>query len=78
VSVKQRTALLKAQCFSSDLQQVIMDVRVLYRAPEQSVVQIYKPFAGDPSTASCAARAGGAERSHRAQYCEQIVRTAKS
>jgi len=48
VSVKQRTSTLQAECFSSDLQQVIIDVRVLYRVPEESVVQIYREFAGDP------------------------------
>lgn len=48
VSVKQRTSALRAECFSSDLQQVIIDVRVLYRVPEESVVQIYREFAGDP------------------------------
>src|SRR6185436_20896002 len=46
INVKQRTAKLKADCFSSDLQQIIVDVRVLYRIPEDSVVQIYKEFAG--------------------------------
>jgi prohibitin 2 len=48
VSVKQLTSGLNAECFSSDLQQVIIDVRVLYRVPEESVVQIYREFAGDP------------------------------
>lgn len=48
VNVKQQTVTLNAECFSSDLQQVVMDVRVLYRVPEESVVQIYKQFAGDP------------------------------
>lgn len=48
VNVQQRTEAVKADCFSSDLQQVIMDLRVLYRVPEQSVVSIYKQFSGDP------------------------------
>jgi prohibitin 2 len=48
INVRQRTKALNADCFSSDLQQVTMDLRVLYRVPEQSVVQIYKQFAGDP------------------------------
>lgn len=48
VTIKQRTSALRAECFSSDLQQVIVDVRVLYRVPEESVVQIYREFAGDP------------------------------
>src|SRR3954466_14425546 len=33
VSVRQQTAKLRADCFSSDLQQVIIDARILYRVP---------------------------------------------
>lgn len=48
ISVRQRTVPLRAECFSSDLQQVTLDLRILYRVPEQSVVQIYRQYAGDP------------------------------
>lgn len=48
VIVRQKTEGVRAECFSSDLQQVILDLRVLYRVPEQAVVEIYKQFAGDP------------------------------
>ena len=48
VNVRQRTQAVRADCFSSDLQQVKIDLRVLYRVPEASVVQIYREFAGDP------------------------------
>jgi prohibitin 2 len=48
VVIQQRTVPLRADCFSSDLQQVSVEVRVLYRVPEASVVQIYREFAGDP------------------------------
>jgi len=48
VNVRQKTQPVRAECFSSDLQQVILDLRVLYRVPESSVVQIYKEFSGDP------------------------------
>lgn len=48
VNVRQRTQSMNAACFSSDLQQVAVEVRVLYSVPEQSVVEIYKQFAGDP------------------------------
>src|SRR5205809_483582 len=37
VNVRQKTQAVRADCFSSDLQQVIADLRVLYRVPEQSV-----------------------------------------
>ena len=48
VNVRQRTQAVRADCFSSDLQQVKIDLRVLYRVPEAAVVQIYREFAGDP------------------------------
>lgn len=48
VSVRQQTQGLTAACFSSDLQQVGVDLRVLYRIPEESVVSIYQQYAGDP------------------------------
>jgi prohibitin 2 len=75
VSVKQRTAKLRADCFSSDLQQVAMDVRVLYRIPEKSVVQIYKEFAGDPFDSLVAPRVQEALKEVTAlQTAEQIVK----
>jgi prohibitin 2 len=48
VIIKQRTVTLKADCFSSDLQQVTVETRVMYRVPEESVVEIYRKYAGDP------------------------------
>lgn len=48
VSIQQHTVPLQADCFSSDLQQLTVEVRVLYRIPEQSVVQIFRQYAGDP------------------------------
>ncbi len=48
VNIQQRTESVRADCFSSDLQQVILDVRILYKIPEQSVVGIYKQYSGDP------------------------------
>jgi prohibitin 2 len=47
-SIRQQTARMEAECYSSDLQQVKMDVRVLYRIPESSVVSIYRDYEGDP------------------------------
>jgi len=48
VMIKQQTRGVQAACYSSDLQQVSMDLQVLYRIPESSVVQIYQGYAGDP------------------------------
>ena len=46
--IRQQTAQMEADCYSSDLQQVKIDVRVLYRVPPASVVAIYRDYAGDP------------------------------
>jgi prohibitin 2 len=48
VSVRQQTRSLPAECYSSDLQQVKVQLRVLYRVPEQSVVKIFQEYAGEP------------------------------
>lgn len=48
VSVRQQTKGVKVDCYSSDLQQVIAELRILYRTPESSVVKIYQEFSGDP------------------------------
>jgi prohibitin 2 len=47
-SVRQQARAMPAECYSSDLQQVKMQVVVLYRVPEQSVVKIFQEFAGAP------------------------------
>ncbi len=75
VNVRQRTEAVKAECFSSDLQQVVADVRVLYRVPEKSVVQIYKQYAGDPFDSLIAPRVQEALKEVTAlQTAEQIVK----
>jgi prohibitin 2 len=48
VSVRQQTQGLVADAFSSDLQQVRVSIKVLYRVPESSVISIYQQFAGNP------------------------------
>jgi prohibitin 2 len=45
--IRQQTAKMAADCYSSDLQQVKMAVRVLYRVPESSVVQIFRDYSGE-------------------------------
>lgn len=76
VNIRQKTMPVKADCFSSDLQQVGLDVRVLYRVPEQSVVQIYKQFAGDPFDSLIAPRVQEAIKEVTALYtAEQIVKS---
>jgi prohibitin 2 len=46
--IRQQTDKMVADCYSSDLQQVKIDVRVLYRVPESSVVSVYRDYAGYP------------------------------
>lgn len=50
VTIRQQTAKFDADCYSSDLQQVTIAVRVLYRVPEGKVVSIFRDYEGDPHT----------------------------
>jgi len=75
VSVRQETRQLTAECYSADLQQVKMELRVLYRVPEGSVVKIYQQFAGDPFDSLIAPRVQEALKEVTAQQsAEQIVK----
>lgn len=75
VSVRQRTVPLRADCFSSDLQQIQLDLRILYRVPEGSVVQIYRQYAGDPFDSLIAPRVQEAVKEVTALLtAEQIVK----
>ena len=75
VTIKQQTRELQAACYSSDLQQVNMELRVLYRVPEASVVQIYQGYAGDPFDSLVAPRVQEALKEVSAlESAEQIVK----
>jgi prohibitin 2 len=50
VSIRQQTAKFQAECYSSDLQEVNIEVRVLYRMPEARVVALFRDYQGDPFT----------------------------
>jgi prohibitin 2 len=76
VNVRQQTQRVTAACFSSDMQQVAVDLRVLYRVPEQSVVEIYQQFAGDPFDSLIAPRIQEALKEVTAMLtAEQIVKS---
>jgi prohibitin 2 len=76
INIRQQTQAVKADCFSSDLQQVVADLRVLYRVPEESVVQIYKQYSGDPFDSLIAPRVQEAIKEITAtQTAEQIVKS---
>src|SRR6202142_2046861 len=75
VAIRQQTREVQAACYSSDLQQVNMDLQVLYRVPEASVVQIYQGYAGDPFDSLIAPRVQGALKEVTAlERAEQIVK----
>ncbi|HXZ85125.1 MAG TPA: prohibitin family protein [Myxococcota bacterium] len=48
VNVQQDTRELTAECFSSDLQQIKVRMKVLYRIPETSAVPVLRDYAGEP------------------------------
>ena len=75
IPIRQQTREVHASCYSSDLQQVEMDLRVLYRIPEASVVTIYQNYAGDPFDSLIAPRVQEALKEVTAlQSAEQIVK----
>lgn len=75
ISIRQQTRRMPAECYSSDLQQVKMEVHVLYRVPEHSVVKIFQEFAGEPFDNLIAPRVQEALKEVAAtQSAEQIVK----
>ena len=75
MSVRQQTRPMPAECYSSDLQQVKMDVHVLYRVPERSVVKIFQEYAGEPFDNLIAPRVQEAIKEVAASMsAEQIVK----
>ena len=48
VLIRQQSAKFDADCYSSDLQQVKIACRVLYRIPEGKVVTLYRDYQGEP------------------------------
>lgn len=48
VNVRQQTQGMNAPTFSSDLQQVDIQLKVLYRIPESGVVEIFQKYYGNP------------------------------
>jgi prohibitin 2 len=75
ISVRQETRSMPAACYSSDLQQVKMEIRALYRIPEKSVVTIYQQYAGAPFDNLIAPRIQEAIKEVAAtQSAEQIVK----
>lgn len=75
VSIRQQTAEEKAEAYSSDLQQVVYRLRILYRIPEASVVKLFKEFLGTPFDSLIAPRVQEAIKEVTAlQSAEQVVK----
>lgn len=75
VSVRQQTREDQADCYSSDLQQIKVDLRVLFRIPEASVVPLFRDYDGDPFDSLVAPRVHEALKEVAAlQSAEQIVK----
>jgi prohibitin 2 len=75
MSVRQQTRSMPAECYSSDLQQVKMEVHVLFRVPERSVVKIFQEYAGEPFDNLIAPRVQEAIKEVAASMsAEQIVK----
>ena len=74
INVRQQTSELLANCYSSDLQQVKTQIKVLYRIPEASTVSIFQDYWGDPFNSLIAPRLHEALKEVTAQQsAEQIV-----
>jgi prohibitin 2 len=75
VSIRQQTSEEKAECYSADLQQVAVVLRVLYRIPESSVVKLFQGYSGEPFTSLIAPRVQeGLKEAAAQQSAEQIVK----
>ncbi|MBN8540858.1 MAG: prohibitin family protein [Deltaproteobacteria bacterium] len=75
VSIKQATRTVSADCYSSDLQQIKAEIRVLYRVPENSIVKIFQEYSGDAFDSLIYPRVSEALKEVTAlQSAEQIVK----
>lgn len=79
VDNKQQTQEVEAPCFSSDLQQVNVKVKVMYRIPEQSTITILKNYQGDAFNSLIAPRVQEALKEATAlKTAADIVKTRES
>lgn len=73
VSIRQQTAKFVAECYSSDLQEVNIDVRVLYRIPEGKVVSLFREYQGDPFTSLVQPRVAEAIKELTASRTAEVI-----
>ena len=75
ISVRQHTRTVQADCYSSDLQQLKVELRVLYRTPENAIVRVFQDYSGDAFDSLIYPRVSEALKEVTAlQSAEQIVR----
>ncbi len=75
VSIRQQTKSTEADCYSSDLQQIKVELRILYRIPENMIVKTFQEYSGDPFDSLIAPRVAEALKEVTAQQsAEQIVK----
>jgi prohibitin 2 len=75
ISIRQQTKSTEADCYSSDLQQIKIELRVLYRIPENMIVRTFQDYSGDPFDSLIAPRVAEALKEVTAlQSAEQIVK----
>jgi prohibitin 2 len=75
ISIRQQTAEDTAECYSSDLQQINIGLRVLFRVPESSVVKLFQQYYGEPFESLVAPRVHEAIKEVTAlQSAEQVVK----
>lgn len=76
ISIRQQTQEEKADCYSSDLQQIHVELKVLFRIPEASVVKLFQEYHGQVFDSLIAPRVHEALKEVTAlQSAEQIVKT---
>lgn len=74
ISIRQQTQSIKSAAYSSDLQQINIQIDVLFRIPETAVVKIYREFLGDPFDSLVSPRVNEALKEATAlQSAEMIV-----
>ncbi len=75
ISIRQQTRTAQADCYSSDLQQISVELKILYRISETMVVKIFQEYSGDPFDSLIAPRVSEAFKEVTAlQSAEQIVK----
>lgn len=75
LSIRQQTKSAQADCYSSDLQQIHVELKILYRIPENMVVKVFQEYSGDPFDSLISPRVSeGFKEVTALQSAEQIVK----